>query len=319
MRNKAVAERRLAKAEPKTGCYFSVFVGPDRSLRKAMQKYGGTLEDQITRLLGKEMAVQWLYFYYNNPAEVAAYLRGYKNRSFVMQVALEPRGTMKEIQDDEVLRQYATMMAAYKRPLFLRFASEMNGLWAPYHGDPALYREKFRLVARTMQRYAPNVIMLWCVSHTPRGTIEAYYPGDSYVDWVGVNFYSVLHHNSDLKQPAHHERPTDMLDYVYRKYASRKPIAICEYGASRQERIQPTVDKSAWAAGKLTELLTALPKRYPRVKMVGLFNVNTMQPGFQSAGGRANNFCFSDSPVLCDALRRVLKSPYYLSRVVEKG
>ena len=30
---------------------------------------------------------------------------------------------------------------------------------------------------------------------------------DAYVDWVGVNFYSVLHHNNDLKQRADQEKP----------------------------------------------------------------------------------------------------------------
>lgn len=306
-----------AKAEPERGCYFSVFVGPDQSLRKSRIRDGGTLEDAITRLVHKEIAVEWMYFYYDNPREVDAYLNGYKKRPFVMQVALEPRHGLEEVRDDATLRGYAQMMAAYERPLFLRFASEMNGPWAPYHGNPALYRQKFRLVHDTMARLAPNVVMIWCVSHTPRGNIELYYPGDAYVDWVGVNFYSVLHHNGDIKQPADKESPASMLDDVYRKYSRRKPIAICEYGASRQERIQPKVDRSVWAAGKLTELLSILPRKYPRVKMIGLFNVNTMQPGFQSAGAKANNFCFSDNPTMYLALRRALQTEYYLSQVVE--
>jgi len=149
----------------------------------------------------------------------------------------------------------------------------------------------------------------------PSNNIDAYYPGDEYVDWVGVNFYSVLHHNGDINQPADKEHPASFLEGVYRKYANRKPIAICEYGASRQEKLQPEVDHSAWAAAKFTDLLDILPRKYPRVKMVGLFNVNTMQKGFQSGSAKLNNFCFTDSPVVYMALRRALASRYYLSHV----
>lgn len=308
----------LAKAEPAKGCYFSVFVGPDLSVREAMVR-GGTLEDAVARIIHKEIAVEWLYFFYDDPGEVAAYLHTFRKRPAVLEIALEPRNGLNEVRDDAALHNYARMMAAFKRPIFLRFASEMNGSWTPYHSDPALYRKTFRMVHDVMARLAPNVVMVWCVSNEPHQNIDAYYPGDDAVDWVGVNFYSVLHHNNDPGKPADQESPLAMLDYVYRKYARRKPIAICEYGASHQEKLRLDADRSDWAATKLTELLTALPQRYPRVKLVGLFNVNTMQQGFQSAGGRANNFCFTDSPAVSQALQRALATDYYLSRVPEES
>jgi hypothetical protein len=306
----------LAKAEPEKGCYFSVFVGPDKSVRTAMSRVGGRLEDGIAYYVEKDLAVQWQYYYYDNPDEVAGALRVYKTWPFTMQAALEPRRSLDEVKDDATLRRYAEIFAAYERPIFLRFASEMNGPWTPYYGNPSLYRQKFRLVSETMKRLAPNVIMLWCVSHKPGGNWDAYYPGDDYVDWAGVNFYSVIHHNGDVKQRADHEHPASLLDAFYRKYAARKPIAICEYGATHEEKLQPGVDRSDWAAEKYTQLLTILPKKYPRVKMVGLFNVNTMQKGFQTASVKANNFCFTDSPVVYTALRRALKTDYYLSDVI---
>ncbi len=306
----------LAKAEPARGCYFSAFVGPDGAIRQEMFRHGGTLEDALGRIVHKQIAVEWMYFYYDNPPEVKGYLTVYKNYPSVMEIALEPRHGLQEVKDDATLRRYAEIMAEYRRPVFLRFASEMNGNWTPYHKDPALYRQKFRLVHDVMARYAPNVVMIWCVGSEPHNNWDSYYPGDAYVDWVGVNFYSVRHHNHDPKQPADKETIASMLDGIYRKYAARKPIAICEYGASRQERLDLKADHSQWAAAKLTELLTLLPKKYPRVKMVGLFNVNTITLGF-GGSPKANNYCFSDCPTLYLALRHALASNYYLSRVVE--
>ena len=309
-------QAHLAKGEPSRGCYFSAFVGPDASIRAELFKGGGNLEDALGRILNKRIAVQWLYFDYENPAELNAYLNspsGYKNRSVVLQVALEPRKGIDTVKDDAVLHAQARAFADMGRPVFLRFASEMNGNWTPYHKNPELYREKFKLVHDVMKKVAPNVIMIWCVGSEPHNNWDDYYPGDEYVDWVGVNFYSVLHHNNDPKQPADKESFEFHLDNIYKKFAAQKPIAICEYAACREEALHSGADRSDWAASKYRELLKKLPLKYPRVKMLGLFNVNTMKLKFGISAPKTNNYLFSDSPVLIKALRESLSSDYYLS------
>ena len=279
-----------------------------------MFRHGGTLQDALGRIVHKQIAVEWRYFDYDNPNEVKGYLTVYRNYPSVMEIALAPHD-LHEVKDDATLRSYANSMAAYKRPVFLRFASEMNGGWTSYHKDPALYRRTFRLVHDVMVRNAPNVVMIWCVGSKPDHNWDDYYPGDKYVDWVGVNFYSVLHRNNDPKQPADKETIASNLDGIYRKYAARKPIAICEYGASRQERIDLTADHSKWAAARLSELITLLPRKYPRVKMVGLFNVNTIPLKFGSSSPKSNNYCFTDNPTVYRAVQQGLASNYYLSHV----
>lgn len=82
----ACGQAHPAKGEPVRGCYFSAFVGPDGSIRTELFKGGGNLEDALGRILNKRIAVQWLYFDYENPAELNAYLNspnGYKNRDRV--------------------------------------------------------------------------------------------------------------------------------------------------------------------------------------------------------------------------------------------
>lgn len=306
----------LAKGEPRRGCYFSAFVGPDASIRTELFKGGGNLEDALGRILNKPIAVQWLYFDYENPVELNAYLNGnngYKNKRIVLEVALEPRKGIETVNDDSLLQAHARAFAAMGCPVFLRFASEMNGTWTPYHKNPELYREKFRLVHDVMKKIAPNVIMIWCVGSEPHNNWDDYYPGDAYVDWVGVNFYSVLHHNNDPKLHADKESFEYHLDNIYKKFAARKPIAICEYAACREEALHAGADRSEWAASKYRELLKKLPLKYPRIKMLGLFNVNTMKLKFGISAPKTNNYLFSDSPVLIKALRESLSSNYYLS------
>jgi len=50
------------------------------------------------------------------------------------------------VNDDAELRDLADRLAEFGRPVFLRFASEMNGNWAPWSGEPALFKIKWRLV-----------------------------------------------------------------------------------------------------------------------------------------------------------------------------
>jgi beta-mannanase len=60
----------------------------------------------------------------------------------------------------------------------------------------------------------------------------SYYPGDQYVDWVGVNIYNVMYHNNNIQQRADQEDPLELLDYVYKTFSYRKPIQISEFGAT---------------------------------------------------------------------------------------
>ncbi|MDQ2731113.1 MAG: hypothetical protein M3Y56_05595, partial [Armatimonadota bacterium] len=212
------------------------------------------------------------------------------------------------------LRQFARDAAACAGPVFLRFASEMNGNWTNYHNDPALYRAKFRLVHDVMARWAPNVAMMWCVYEVPEYNIDSYYPGDAYVDWVGINIYSVLHHNNSAGDVSEYENPASMLKYIYNHYASRKPIAICEYAASHRESMATSIDCSRFAKGKLADIFTALPRKFPRVKLIDIFDCNNIKYGRQ--GRQVNDYCVTDDPGVLNEFQRLVASDYYLSSVV---
>ena len=136
---------------------------------------------------------------------------------------------------------------------YAQFNPEMNGSWVRWHGNPALYIEKFRLISRVMKEEAPNVAMVWTPNSNPENQIERYYPGDAWVDWVGVNMYNVRFFNGDVKQPADRVNPLDLLDYVYKTYAARKPIMIAEYGATHYSAAGK-VDTTALAIAKMNML-----------------------------------------------------------------
>lgn len=102
-------------------------------------------------------------------------------------------------------------------PILVRYAHEMNGSWYPWGQQPDAYVDSFRRVADAV-RSAPDSEIVWAPNEgigypfddgpgavvAPRGEREAesvtgssspldpyapYYPGDDYVDWVGLTLY----------------------------------------------------------------------------------------------------------------------------------
>jgi hypothetical protein len=112
----------------------------------------------------------------------------------------------------EATRRYATAVGQWKKPIFIRFAHEMNGSWYPWgewidrnrnqQRDPDedtgftadLYRTAYRNVALMFRRYARNAALVWCpntglLGGPRRDTFTPWYPGDDVVDWVGLDVY----------------------------------------------------------------------------------------------------------------------------------
>lgn len=292
---------RLAKYEPRSGAYLGAYVFQDTLIQGNMATF-----NEIT---GKNHASFFLYVGYGKPVPTK-WLEELKKVGAFAHIAWEPNDGLDVVKDDAYLRSFARDLAAAEMPIFLRFASEMNGSWTAYGGDPKKYIEKWRLVHRVMKEEAPNVIMVWTVFTFPQKTILPFYPGDDYVDWVGVNIYNVVYHNDDLNQPAAHEDPLQLLDYVYNHFSERKPIQISEYGATHYT----TTDGKEYvqfAQEKISRLYGNLQTKYPRVKSIYYFNVNNLINA--PPGRRINNYCLTDNPQILKTYAELIQSPHFLT------
>ncbi|MBX7135492.1 MAG: glycoside hydrolase family 26 protein [Fimbriimonadaceae bacterium] len=301
----------LAKFEPAVGCYLGAYIELDPKLTKVMVDSSGNkrkLPEEFEGLVGKEHAMYFFYLGYGRKLP-KDWVNTLANRGKLVHIALEPNDGLGKVQDDAYLQQLADDLAQAGVPIFLRFASEMNGDWTNYNGNPALYKEKWRLVAETMRDRAENVAMVWCPYTTPRGNIDDYYPGDEWVDWVGVNMYNVTYFNQDPDMPAHHVEPTEMLDDIYRKYSKRKPIMIGEYATTHYSALEnrPVID---FAISNIRELYSALPTKYPRVKAVNYFNSNNLLVSHR----QNNNYTVTGDKRVLAAYQNAISSNYYLGK-----
>jgi hypothetical protein len=288
-----------AKLEPAAGAYLGAYVLQDDSIDQSMRRFN--------ELTGREHASFFKYVGYGQPFPVE-WVREVVEAGAFPQIAWEPNGGLDAVKDDAYLRQFARQAGEAGVPVLLRFASEMNGTWTRYSGNPSLYKEKWRLVHDVFEELAPDTAMLWSVLALPEKPMADYYPGDGYVDWVGVNIYSVRFHNGDKGYPADREDPLDLLNFVYDRYSRTKPIAISEFGASHYSATDGK-RSIAFASEKIKRLYGALERQYPRVKAVYYFDVDNITAFNPSR--RVNDYSITGEPALLDAYKEATSSDYY--------
>lgn len=284
---------------PDHGCYIGAYIQLDVTT-------GGDM-DAFENLVGKPHASYFRYVGYGFPFPFR-WVRELHSRNILPHIAWEPNRGLDEVNDDDYLRGWAEAAARTEGPIFLRYASEMNGNWEAYSGDPQLYVEKWRKVTRVMREIAPNVIMAWVPFATPRRTITEYYPGDEWVDWVGVNIYSVHHYDGDIARPAVDD-PREMLRYVYDLYGDRKPIVIGEYAATHYCAACDQ-DVTDFGLAQMTRLYESLPTDFPNVKMINWFSVDTVGAGLAN-----NNYSVTCNPRFLERYRQFVSDPYFIGRL----
>lgn len=292
--------QNLSKFEPAAGCYVGAFIERDYTVQGDISVF-----EALTK---KKHASYFTYVGYGRPFP-KEWVDKVRKTGAAPHIAFEPNDGLSKVQDGPYLRNWARDAARARCPIFLRWASEMNGPWTAYGKSASIYREKFRLMHDVMAQEAPNVAMVWTPFAEPQNTIANFYPGDAYVDWVGVNIYSVYVNNGDPSRPAYTKDPLEWLHFIYENYADRKPVHISEFAATIRCKGTGT-DTVDFAIEKMSRFYEGLRDRFPRVKSVNYFVWDTIR-----AGRANNNYSFIDDGRVLATYRKLVTDPYFLSRV----
>lgn len=297
---------RLAKFEPAKGCYIGAFIERDSYVAGNIPAF-----EELTK---KKHASYFTYVGYGRPFPFN-WVQKVARNGCAPHIGFEPNNGLSEVKDSPYLRAWARDAARAKVPIFLRWASEMNGEWGrkrygPNSSDyPGDYKAKWQLVANIMRQEAPNVAMVWTPFAEPTRNIPDFYPGDQWVDWVGINIYSVYVHNGDPKLPGADEDPVAFLRTIYDMYADRKPIHVSEYAATIwcKGTGKETVD---WAMQKASRFYNAIRDEYPRVKSVNYFCLDTVKAGLAN-----NNYSLLADGRMLGTYRQLVADKHFLSQV----
>ena len=217
----------------------------------------------------------------------------------------DPLGEIVAGTHDAAITKQAQEAKALGVQILMRWGHEMNGNWYPWSGSsnggadagaaggPAKYVAAYRHVHDIfVQVGATNVVWIWCINVADVPAEDwnhwtNYYPGDDYVDWVGLDAYNWGSSSSCCIW----ESFTDLVDSPYQDYAARKPIMLPETASA-----EVGGDKGAWIAA----MHQAIETQYTDIKGVVWFDIN-----------KETDWRIASSPGSLAAYKAMALDPYF--------
>jgi len=133
---------------------------------------------------------------------------------------------------DQNMESICHVLGGLKSSVTLRWAHEMDDysgqfIWAGWRPDD--YIAAFRRMITICRKAAPNIRVMW----SPLGNenMASYYPGDDYVDVVGISVFGLQ--AWDRAKYGHDRSFLDIFDPRYKRAAAfGKPVVVAELGYS---------------------------------------------------------------------------------------
>jgi hypothetical protein len=179
--------------------------------------------------------------------------------------------------EDAYIHSLAQRLKSFTGLVFLRPWYEMNGDWFPWDGThnnsagsfdgPSKFvRAWKRMHDIFAQEGVTNVAWVWSpdAESVPAAAWNAwtsYYPGDTYVDWVGIDGYNW----GTTQTWSSWQSLASIIAGLYGDYASVKPIMVAETSSCEQGG-----DKGQWIAAASS----SIKSQFPSVKAFVWFDSN---------------------------------------------
>jgi beta-mannanase len=176
---------------------------------------------------------------------------------------------------DGYITKWAEAAKAWRHPLFLRFAPEMNGNWTPWSegvngNKPGEFNQAWKHVHDIFATQGiTNVTWVWCPNVSYYGSIDLpqVYPGDAYVDWTAMDGF-----NWGGGDGVHTWQTfTKIFASTYEELLqiTSKPVMVAETGCAEEGG-----DKAGWITSAYS---VELPKSFPEIKAIVWFNQTTQR------------------------------------------
>jgi hypothetical protein len=234
----------------------------------------------------------------------------------------EQRFTLQRIIDggfDDALRAWADAARETNIPILIEFGTEVNDSWGTWnarwngadqtagYGDPAYpdgaerFRDAYRhLVTLFRQQGATNVTWFFHADSYQQSEwwnrVPLYYPGDGYVDWLGISVYGNLFPNVPIWPFA--AKLDSSAVYADLTTMSKRPAAIVEMGVVDNA----SGGKTRWIRLAFEAIRSG---RFPRLRAATWWN---MRSG-------TTDTRIDSSPAALAAFRDAVADPFFGARL----
>ncbi len=306
-------------AGPRTGTWYGTPVDGSRSDTNAALMYV-TFQDSYS--------VEYWIDYYSRTSE--SFRKAADGGVIEVAWNFSPEntsGARAVLGADSYIAESLRALGGLNATVLLRVGAEMN-CWSEC--DPEVYKQAFRKVASAARSYS-NIQMVFSPNDISNRNVTCadYYPGDGYVDWIGMSTY----HNT---QYVSYDKSRGVASYAfgYDKYyddafygvgiydhdplitvkpiidlakSHNKPVMVSECGFSYRDKTSGQ-DLTAFASEQMNWFYSYINMVYPQVKAVFYFDTAFRGSDFE--------YSLASSPTLSSTYEKAIReNGAYLSDV----
>jgi beta-mannanase len=163
---------------------------------------------------------------------------------------------------DKTIESVCTALSEINGPIIIRWGHEMelkNDRYPWSNGDPIEFKNAYKRFVDKCRAKSPSFKYMW----SPAGDegSEQYYPGDEYVDVIGLSVYSF--EDWEIKNIGHHRTFKEIFEPKYNRVKQfNKPVYVAEMGTTGDEK-----EQTKWLNGLVKSF-----SKYPLLNGVVYFN-----------------------------------------------
>lgn len=290
--NTTASSTLIPPTVPNNKVYLGAFVNPKHissyNKKNGSQAPGSNVIQQLpafNQLVGKHLAILHFYMPFNSPVPTSTLNAIEANGSIpLISWGCTNLGSITSGKYDSYITSYADSLKSFGKPVFLRWYWEMN-IMNKTGGQPAGancggYNNGSAYIAAWQHIYtlfhtagATNVAFVWCPGFSG-GSFASYYPGDAYVNWIGLDRYERTQNGQPLLDFS------GMFASYYQEWASHnKPLMIAETAA------MGNLDQSQYINDIQTQAVN-----YPNIKAFVWFDATGPAGDWELAGNGITAF-----------------------------
>ncbi len=239
----------LSLYEPKAGCY----IGAGILFNKIVDRDIETFE----KLTGKSHAMYYYPLQYNEEFPLnwlLSCISHLKTPLIELQLPQEPDF------DPLYIENLAKQFGDFYIPVFIQITVDRN-----YGAEN--FQKFYKAVREAFSAYAGNCAFVWSVTGSDSLDYEAYYPGDEFVDWIGMDLL--------LNAEANQQDLINALNCFYYSFQNKKPLMLTKLGISHLSSQNYT-----YRTDKTAELLDTVFNKvitsYPEIKALCYMDYNSI-------------------------------------------
>lgn len=141
-------------------------------------------------------------------------------------------------QQDQQIQQLGQLIKTVNVPVFLRIGYEFDGAWNQGYQDQQRYISVFQYIVDELRSSnVTNIATVWQASTSPvddildgkHEDIRGWYPGDAYVDWMGLSWFLGADEQPQTEQalqiPTQKQLADELLSFARHQ---QKPVMVAE-------------------------------------------------------------------------------------------